>query len=82
MVDTCAANLKLKHLIIILLSIQKMKALFPIKRKNSVLGSGPNSIGQGIEFDYCCVHGLLAIKEVGYEAIMVNCNPETVSTDF
>ncbi len=47
-----------------------------------VLGSGPNRIGQGIEFDYCCVHGLLAIKEAGYESIMINCNPETVSTDF
>jgi carbamoyl-phosphate synthase large subunit len=47
-----------------------------------VLGSGPNRIGQGIEFDYCCVHGLLAIKECGYQAIMINCNPETVSTDF
>jgi len=46
------------------------------------LGSGPNRIGQGIEFDYCCVHGVLAIKEAGYEAIMINCNPETVSTDF
>ena len=52
------------------------------KQKIIVLGSGPNRIGQGIEFDYCCVHGLLAIKEAGYEAIMVNCNPETVSTDF
>ncbi len=52
------------------------------KRKIVVLGSGPNRIGQGIEFDYCCVHGLLAIKECGFEAIMVNCNPETVSTDF
>lgn len=54
------------------------------KNKGSVivLGSGPNRIGQGIEFDYCCVHGLMAIKEAGYEAIMVNCNPETVSTDF
>ncbi len=52
------------------------------KKKIIVLGSGPNRIGQGIEFDYCCVHGLLAIKEAGYEAIMVNCNPETVSTDF
>lgn len=52
------------------------------KKKIIVLGSGPNRIGQGIEFDYCCVHGLLAIKESGYEAIMVNCNPETVSTDF
>jgi len=52
------------------------------KKKVIVLGSGPNRIGQGIEFDYCCVHGLIAIKESGYEAIMVNCNPETVSTDF
>ena len=52
------------------------------KKKIIVLGSGPNRIGQGIEFDYCCVHGLLALKECGYEAIMVNCNPETVSTDF
>jgi carbamoyl-phosphate synthase large subunit len=52
------------------------------KKKIVVLGSGPNRIGQGIEFDYCCVHGLLAIKECGYEAIMVTCNPETVSTDF
>lgn len=52
------------------------------KKKIIVLGSGPNRIGQGIEFDYCCTHGLLAIKECGYEAIMVNCNPETVSTDF
>jgi carbamoyl-phosphate synthase large subunit len=52
------------------------------KKKIIVLGSGPNRIGQGIEFDYCCVHGLLAIKEAGMEAIMVNCNPETVSTDF
>ena len=54
------------------------------KSKGSVivLGSGPNRIGQGIEFDYCCVHGLMAIKEAGYESIMVNCNPETVSTDF
>ena len=55
----------------------------PSKRKKIiVLGSGPNRIGQGIEFDYCCVHGLMAIKECGYEAIMINCNPETVSTDF
>ena len=52
------------------------------KKKIIVLGSGPNRIGQGIEFDYCCVHGLLAIKECGFEAIMINCNPETVSTDF
>ncbi len=52
------------------------------KRKIVVLGSGPNRIGQGIEFDYCCVHGVLASSECGYETIMINCNPETVSTDF
>ena len=52
------------------------------KKKIIVLGSGPNRIGQGIEFDYCCVHGLMAVIEAGYEAIMMNCNPETVSTDF
>src|SRR4030095_3167209 len=52
------------------------------KKKIIVLGSGPNRIGQGIEFDYACVHGVLAAREAGYEAIMVNCNPETVSTDF
>jgi len=52
------------------------------KKKIVVLGSGPNRIGQGIEFDYCCVHGVLAASECGYETIMINCNPETVSTDF
>ena len=52
------------------------------KKKVIILGSGPNRIGQGIEFDYCCVHGVLAAKECGYETIMINCNPETVSTDF
>ena len=52
------------------------------KKKIIVLGSGPNRIGQGIEFDYSCVHGVLAAKECGYETIMINCNPETVSTDF
>ncbi len=52
------------------------------KKKVVVLGSGPNRIGQGIEFDYCCVHGVLAARECGYETIMINCNPETVSTDF
>ena len=60
----------------------KNESIVTDKKKVVVLGSGPNRIGQGIEFDYCCVHGLLAAKEVGYEAIMVNCNPETVSTDF
>lgn len=52
------------------------------KKKVVIFGSGPNRIGQGIEFDYCCVHGVLAAKEVGYETVMINCNPETVSTDF
>lgn len=60
----------------------KNESVVSEKKKIIVLGSGPNRIGQGIEFDYCCVHGLLAIKESGYEAIMINCNPETVSTDF
>ncbi len=58
------------------------ESLLSGKKKIIVLGSGPNRIGQGIEFDYCCTHGLMAIRECGYEAIMVNCNPETVSTDF
>jgi carbamoyl-phosphate synthase large subunit len=52
------------------------------RKKVIILGSGPNRIGQGIEFDYCCVHGVFALKEIGYETIMVNCNPETVSTDY
>ena len=51
-------------------------------KKILVLGGGPNRIGQGIEFDYCCVHAVLAMREDGYETIMVNCNPETVSTDY
>src|SRR5437773_8409217 len=52
------------------------------KRKVMILGGGPNRIGQGIEFDYCCVHAAFALKELGYESIMVNSNPETVSTDY
>ena len=52
------------------------------KEKIIILGGGPNRIGQGIEFDYCCVHAAFALKEDGYETIMVNCNPETVSTDY
>jgi carbamoyl-phosphate synthase large subunit len=51
-------------------------------KKVIVLGSGPNRIGQGIEFDYCCVHASFALQEEGYESIMINCNPETVSTDY
>ena len=54
----------------------------PIARKIMILGGGPNRIGQGIEFDYCCVHAALALREDGFETIMVNCNPETVSTDY
>ncbi len=63
-------------------AIKSNESIVTDKKKIVVLGSGPNRIGQGIEFDYCCTHGLLAIKDCGYEAIMVNCNPETVSTDF
>ena len=52
------------------------------KPKIMILGGGPNRIGQGIEFDYCCVHAALALKDLGFETIIVNCNPETVSTDY
>ncbi|MFM2326506.1 MAG: carbamoyl-phosphate synthase large subunit [Bacteroidota bacterium] len=91
MVDTCAAEFEAKTPYFystfenkpagkstLISNESKLSA----KKKIIVLGSGPNRIGQGIEFDYCCVHGLLAVKEAGFEAIMVNCNPETVSTDF
>jgi len=63
-------------------TIVENESIVTDKKKIIVLGSGPNRIGQGIEFDYCCVHGILAAKECGYETIMINCNPETVSTDF
>ncbi len=58
------------------------KQILPSRRKVIILGGGPNRIGQGIEFDYCCVHAAFALKEIGIESIMVNCNPETVSTDY
>ncbi len=61
---------------------KKMKPLRPQKKKIIILGSGPNRIGRGIEFDYCCCHAAFALREDGYETIMVNCNPETVSTDY
>jgi len=64
------------------LSYTENESVVTDKKKIIVLGSGPNRIGQGIEFDYCCVHGVLAAAECGYETIMINCNPETVSTDF
>ncbi|OQP58506.1 carbamoyl-phosphate synthase large subunit [Niastella populi] len=84
MVDTCSAEFEAKtpYFYSTFESGNYNESKVSNRRKVIVLGSGPNRIGQGIEFDYCCVHGLLALKECGYEAIMVNCNPETVSTDF
>lgn len=81
-VDTCAAEFESSTNYFYSTFDETNESVVSDKKKIVVLGSGPNRIGQGIEFDYCCVHGVLAIKEVGYEAIMVNCNPETVSTDF
>ncbi|MEM1214358.1 MAG: carbamoyl-phosphate synthase large subunit [Bacteroidota bacterium] len=82
MVDTCAAEFEAQTPYFYSTFDGENESVPSDNKKIIVLGSGPNRIGQGIEFDYCCVHGLLAIKEAGYEAIMVNCNPETVSTDF
>jgi carbamoyl-phosphate synthase large subunit len=82
MVDTCAAEFDAVTPYYYSTFETHNESIASAKKKIIVLGSGPNRIGQGIEFDYCCVHGLLALKEMGYEAIMVNCNPETVSTDF
>ncbi len=83
MVDTCAAEFEAQTPYFYSTFDNENESVpTPDKKKIIVLGSGPNRIGQGIEFDYCCVHGLMAIKEAGYESIMINCNPETVSTDF
>lgn len=93
LVDTCAAEFKAKtpyYYSTFEANIEKAngeiyvdnESIVTDKKKIVVLGSGPNRIGQGIEFDYSCVHGVLAAKECGYETIMINCNPETVSTDF
>ena len=82
MVDTCAAEFEAKTPYYYSTFDTENESIPSDKKKVIVLGSGPNRIGQGIEFDYLCVHGLLAAKECGYEAIMINCNPETVSTDF
>lgn len=84
MVDTCSAEFEAKtpYFYSTFESGNHNESKVSNRKKVIVLGSGPNRIGQGIEFDYCCVHGLLALKECGYEAIMMNCNPETVSTDF
>ncbi|HNU41564.1 MAG TPA: carbamoyl-phosphate synthase large subunit, partial [Cyclobacteriaceae bacterium] len=82
MVDTCAAEFDAKTAYYYSTFDKENESVVSNKKKVIVLGSGPNRIGQGIEFDYSCVHGILAAKEAGYEAIMINCNPETVSTDF
>jgi carbamoyl-phosphate synthase large subunit len=82
MVDTCAAEFPAQTPYYYSTFEDENESVVSDKKKIIVLGSGPNRIGQGIEFDYSCVHGLLAAKETGFEAIMINCNPETVSTDF
>ncbi len=82
LVDTCAAEFDAKTPYYYSTFEMENESVVTDKKKIIVLGSGPNRIGQGIEFDYCCVHGIYAAKEMGYETIMINCNPETVSTDF
>jgi carbamoyl-phosphate synthase large subunit len=82
MVDTCAAEFPAQTPYYYSTFEGENESTVSDKKKIIVLGSGPNRIGQGIEFDYSCVHGLMAAKECGYESIMINCNPETVSTDF
>ncbi len=92
LVDTCAAEFDAQtpyyystfesNMIVDGKEFSDNESIVSDKKKILVLGSGPNRIGQGIEFDYCCVHGVLAAREAGYETIMINCNPETVSTDF
>lgn len=81
-VDTCAAEFRSTTAYMYSCYEEECEAQVSDRKKIIVLGGGPNRIGQGIEFDYCCVHAALAMREEGYEAIMVNCNPETVSTDF
>ena len=82
LVDTCAAEFRAKTPYFYSTFEDENESKVTNNKKIVVLGSGPNRIGQGIEFDYCCVHGVIAAKECGYETIMINCNPETVSTDF
>ncbi|NOU00558.1 MAG: carbamoyl-phosphate synthase large subunit [Gallionella sp.] len=81
-VDTCAAEFSTDTAYMYSTYEEECESLPTNKKKIMVLGGGPNRIGQGIEFDYCCVHAALAMREDGYETIMVNCNPETVSTDY
>ncbi|MFM2284804.1 MAG: carbamoyl-phosphate synthase large subunit [Bacteroidota bacterium] len=82
LVDTCAAEFEAQTPYFYSTFEGENESISSDRKKIIVLGSGPNRIGQGIEFDYSCVHGVLAAKECGYETIMINCNPETVSTDF
>ncbi len=82
LVDTCAAEFEAQTPYYYSTFQHENESVSSDKKKVIILGSGPNRIGQGIEFDYSCVHGVLAAKECGYETIMINCNPETVSTDF
>ena len=81
-VDTCAAEFESFTPYLYSTYEDENEAEPTARRKIMILGSGPNRIGQGIEFDYCCVHAAYALKEEGFETIMVNCNPETVSTDY
>ena len=81
-VDTCAAEFATSTAYMYSTYEDECEAQPTDRKKIMVLGGGPNRIGQGIEFDYCCVHAALALREDGYETIMVNCNPETVSTDY
>ncbi|MGH8278199.1 MAG: carbamoyl-phosphate synthase large subunit, partial [Gammaproteobacteria bacterium] len=81
-VDTCAAEFATTTAYLYSTYDEECEAAPSARRKIIVLGSGPNRIGQGIEFDYCCVHAAFALREDGYETIMINCNPETVSTDY
>ncbi|WP_456330368.1 carbamoyl-phosphate synthase large subunit [Archaeoglobus sp.] len=82
MVDTCAAEFEAKTPYYYSTYEDENEALRSDRKKVMILGAGPNRIGQGIEFDYCCVHAVFSLKDDGYETIMVNCNPETVSTDY
>ncbi len=81
-VDTCAAEFVAYTPYLYSTYEEECEAEVTDRKKIMILGGGPNRIGQGIEFDYCCVHGVFALAEDGYETIMVNCNPETVSTDY
>ena len=81
-IDSCAAEFRAATAYMYSTYEEECESEPTAKRKIMVLGSGPNRIGQGIEFDYCCVQAALALREAGYESIMVNCNPETVSTDY